>query len=219
MMKKMKLRWPFALIATAAVLVVAGCGDQRTPAVAKNEALPEVVTPPKRDHNYEVREDMDYGYAAAISQNAQNGGQVAPKILMFKYAGQRDGKHQVHASDGVNFTAIECSSPCEVMKIMNFIDKDYLRGTVRVERIKNQPGTIANLVMDDALHGRLNNYGMSRGNQTFQVWVDEKVGYQERLVKAVAKTAVPDECLKRYDLSGATGGELPRPEHCKKLNP
>lgn len=31
--------------------------------------------------------------------------------------------------------------------------------------------------------------------------------------------SIPDECLKRYDLSKPTGGELPRPDHCKKLNP
>lgn len=213
----MKLSLIFAVMSAA--VFVAGCGDQQTPAVAKKEAGAEIIKPQKRGHNYEMREGMDYGYSAAISQDAQKSGQVAPKILMFKYAGQRDGKHQVHSSDGVNFTAIECSSPCEVMKIMNFIDKDYLRDTVHVERIKNQPGTIANLVIDDALNGRLNNYGMGRGKQTFQVWVDERAGYQEHLIKAPAKQAIPDECLKRYDLSKPTGGEVPRPDHCKKLNP
>lgn len=196
--------------------------QQKSPVVSQ-ESPPlstAVQAPPKPAHNYEVRDGMDYGYSAAISQDAQKSGQVAPKIIMFKYAGQRDGKHQVHSSDGVNFTAVECFSPCEVMKIMNFINKDYLRDTVHVERIKNQPGTIANLVMEDALNGRLNNYGMGRGKQTFQVWVDERAGYQEHLVKAPpAKQAIPDECLKRYDLSKPTGGELPRPEHCKKLNP
>ena len=126
---------------------------------------------------------MEYGYASAISADQKNKGQVATKILMFKYAGERDGKHQVHTTDGIHFSAIECSSPCEVMKIMDFIDKDYLRGTVRVDRIKNQPGSVANSVMEDAIAGKLRQYGIGRDKQRFQVWVDEKKGYREFIAK------------------------------------
>lgn len=176
------------VVAIAAVVsLVLGCSDGQSVASAKNEVKTEAAQVKKREHNYEVRDGMDYGYSAAISQDAQQSGQVAPKILMFKYAGQRDGKYQVHTSDGLRFTAIECSSPCEVVKVMTFVDKDYLRDTVHVERIKNQPGSLANLVMDDALNGRLNNYGMERGKQKYQVWVDEKQGYREYLVKVPAK--------------------------------
>lgn len=108
-MKKMKLRWPFALIATAAVLVVAGCGDQRTPAVAKNEALPEVVTPPKRDHNYEVREDMDYGYAAVVDRAAKVPGvgdrAAAPVAVAARVAWLPKTKRQMRKLEGLNIAA------------------------------------------------------------------------------------------------------------------
>lgn len=30
---------------------------------------------------------------------------------------------------------------------------------------------------------------------------------------------IPDECLKRYDLSSTRGGELPRSEFCRRINP
>lgn len=30
---------------------------------------------------------------------------------------------------------------------------------------------------------------------------------------------IPDECLKRYDLTGRIGVELPRSEFCKQINP
>lgn len=31
--------------------------------------------------------------------------------------------------------------------------------------------------------------------------------------------SIPDECLKRYDLSSPKGGELPRSEFCRQINP
>jgi hypothetical protein len=159
-------------------LLLQGCNNSpsdNAPAVS--------IAPPKPDHYYEVVEDMAYGYTAALSLEDKQRGVAAPKVLMFRYAGMRDGKHQVHQSDGMRFTAIECSNPCEVLKIMTFIDQDYLRSQVHVERMKNMPGSIANRVFEDALKGKLKTYGIGRGKNNFQPWVDEKAGYREHLVK------------------------------------
>lgn len=32
-------------------------------------------------------------------------------------------------------------------------------------------------------------------------------------------SAIPDECMKRYDLSSSKGEALPRPEFCRRINP
>lgn len=141
-----------------------------------------------RPHNYEFRDGMDYGYKRALSADQVAAGQATASLVMFRYAGERDGKHQVHSSDGNVFTALECERPCRVIKVLSFVDADYLRDNVRVERLEYQPGTIAASVMDDAFAGRLNQYGMSRGNKAFQVWVDER-GRREFAVKSSAQPA------------------------------
>lgn len=181
---------PFGVaIVFAGGLWLSGSSSETPP--DQQAALPRpapVAAQSKPAHHYQIREGMDFGYSEAISEQAQKSGQVAAKVTMFRYAGQRDGRHQVHTSDGTTFTAIECATPCEVLKIMSFIDQPYLRHTVHVERYRNEPGSVANAVLDDALNGRLNQYGMERGKQRFQVWVDEKNGYQEIAVKASEKS-------------------------------
>lgn len=38
-------------------------------------------------------------------------------------------------------------------------------------------------------------------------------------ITALTPSSMPDECLKRYDLSSPKGGEIPRSEFCKRINP
>ena len=182
---------------------------------ASTGALPQTSAP----HNYEAREGMDYAYSAALSSDARAAGQLAPQVMMFRYAGERDGRHQVHSRDAVSFVALECAKPCQVVKVMTFIDQDLLRKTVAVQRFKYEQGSLAHAVFEDVFNGQLHQYGMGRGNKRYQVWVDDQQGYRELPLKVAAKPALPDECLKRYDLTKADGGELPRSERCKKLNP
>lgn len=69
---------------------------------------------------------------------------------------------------------------------MRFVDSDYLRDKVHVERIAFQAGTVAAAVLEDAFGGKLHQYGISRGHKAYQVWVDERAGRREIQVKAPA---------------------------------
>jgi hypothetical protein len=134
-------------------------------------------------HAYEIRDGMKYGYSAAVSDDQKRAGQVASAVMMFSYAGQRDGKHQLHTTDGTVFTAIECSDPCDVMKVMTFVDKDYLRQNIKVEYLKNTVGSVANFALSDAFKGYLNQYGIERGGVAHHVWMDEQKGLRESPIK------------------------------------
>ncbi len=151
--------------------------------VATAQVTPaSLVARPKR-HAYEMRDGMKYGYTTVVSEESRRAGQVANAVLMFSYAGERDGKHQLHTTDGNVFTALECSNPCELMKAMTFIDKDYLRQNIKVEYLKNTVGSVANLAISDALDGYLNQYGIERGKVAHQVWMDEQKGLREIPIK------------------------------------
>lgn len=85
--------------------------------------------------------------------------------------------------DGSTVTGMECAKPCEIVKIMSFIDTDKLRKAVHVERIVNQPGTLAHAVFEDALSGKLRQYGIERGGRRYQMWVESKLGFMKYLIK------------------------------------
>jgi hypothetical protein len=148
----------------------------------------QAAAPSPKLHNYEVKDGMDYGYTRALSDAERNAGKAAPSVIMFRYAGERDGRHQVHASDGTTFTALECERPCRVIKSMSFVDADYLRDKVHVERLTYQSGTVAAAVFDDVFAGQLRQYGVARGTKSYQVWVDERAGRREHLVKPATAT-------------------------------
>lgn len=139
-------------------------------------------------HNFQVQDGLQYGYKAAISETARASGQVAPQILMFRFAGERDGKFQVHTVEGNAVTALECTKPCKVVKTIAFIDANYLRQSTQVSHMAYEPGTIAYAVFEDALNGRLRPYGMERGNKRYQVWVEEKRGFREYPVPPAKKS-------------------------------
>ena len=139
-------------------------------------------------HFYDFNEGLEYGYSAAISTNQQQAGLSANQVIMVKYAGERNGKYQIHLSQGNVVTAIECSNPCEVMKIMSFIDADYMRDQVNVERFRFNLGTVGGMAITDALSGELRQYAVGIDGKRYQLWVEEDRGYRRYpLVQAKAK--------------------------------
>lgn len=174
----------FLLVAGALVTLVVGGAAishyQATQLVAspsnktQGEPTSMVAKPAPRAHNYYVKDGMDYGYPRALSSVEKQAGQAAEAVVMFRYAGVRDGKHQVHSHDGQLFIAFECENPCGVIKAMSFIDADMLRDTVKIERFVNAKGTVAAGVFEDVFAGELRQYGMERGNKRYQVWVDDR---------------------------------------------
>lgn len=152
-----------------ALVLLAACGPQQ-------DAPKPVEAPPKKDHNYVMQDGMKYGYPAAISEDARKAGQVAEQLIMVLYAGEREGKHQAHIMDGVTVSAMECASPCDYVKIMTYIDNAYLRNQVKVEHMAVAPNSVARFVMDDAISGKLKQYGVGIEGKSYNVWVDEKKG-------------------------------------------
>lgn len=133
---------------------------------------------PLKDHNYVMQDGLQYGYPAAISADARQSGQVAETLVMVYYAGERDGKMQAHIMDGMTVTAIECARPCDYIKIMTYIDNEYLRDQIKVERIAAAPGSVGYLIMEDAMNGKLRQYGRGVAGKQYSMWVDEQKGMQ-----------------------------------------
>lgn len=149
------------------------------------DATPTLVAAPAmKAHNYDVHDGTEYGYTSAVSQAQREAGQVGANIIMFRYAGERDGVHQLHMIKGSVYQALECRAPCEVVKIMTVMDLDGSRRDVHVERVRNQPGMLAGMALDDAFHGRLEAYVETYDEKRFEVWVDERKGLVRTLTKA-----------------------------------
>lgn len=142
-----------------------------------------VAQTPARGHHYDLKEGVDYGYTAAQSQP----GQVGNMILMFNYAGQRDGKHQVHTRQAGVVSAYECAAPCDIIKVMSVVDIQGLRRNVDVQRIRAVPNMIGAMALADAIAGRLERTveyidGTKQGRHA-EVWIDEQKGLTRTTLK------------------------------------
>ena len=164
-------RWFVALVL---VMGLVGCGDDGKGVKPSTPTMPA--------HNYIVKDGMKYGYPAAISENDKKAGQVAEKMVMAMYAGERGGKHQVHILDGTTVTAIECSSPCSYIKTMTYIDNPYLKNTINTEHINASPKSLGFMIMQDAMSGALRQYAREINNKRYSMWVDEQKGMQRFLM-------------------------------------
>lgn len=127
------------------------------------------------DHNYSLKEGSEYGYEQAVSDAEIQQGHGASTLIMFKYAGQKDGKHQAYSKDGGVTTVLECASPCEFIKIMVFAKGI---GHVKTERMRATEGTIGWLVISDALNGKLDPFIGDENGRKFTVWFDEMKSVQ-----------------------------------------
>jgi hypothetical protein len=138
-------------------------------------AIPVYAQVPASGHYYDLKEGVEYGYTTA-----KQPGQAGQPIIMVTYAGQRDGKHQVHTRIATMISAYECSAPCEIIKAMTVVDIDGLRRTVDVQRIRSAPNMIGAMALADAMAGRLERTveyidGTKQGRHA-EVWVDERKG-------------------------------------------
>lgn len=148
---------------------------------------PAPAAAPSREHYYDFKEGIDYGYTAELSETQRQAGQAASNVIVVNYAGQRDGKYQIHMRQGTMLFAFECSVPCDVMKILSVLDADDLRQQVTVERVRPSPGMIAAMALRDAASGKLEEYveyidGDRKGRHV-TLWVDERRGLTRTIVK------------------------------------
>lgn len=161
-----------AAILVAGVVLFLGCSEKPAQLVVSPTPKPQPA------HNYAMKDGMQYGYTRALSDVERQAGQVGNQLVMAYYAGERGGKYQAHIMDGVTVQAIECEKPCEYAKIMTYIDNPLLKDQIKVERMKAAPGTIAWLIMDDAMNGRLRVYGRDVNGKPHSAWVDGSRGMQ-----------------------------------------
>ena len=147
--------------------------DQALP-VAKNVG-PEFSAPPPPRHNWTYRDGNQYGYEQGISDEQRAQGQVATKLLMFRFNGERDGKYQAYVRDGDYASVLECQSPCEYVKSMVFTGRGK---AIRTEHMRAVSGSIASALIEDMRDGDLELYTFEREGKRYSHWFDEKTGVQ-----------------------------------------
>lgn len=189
---------PFAWkvgVCVFAVSVGAVCGPliqqwlaNRQPAQPVSYPIQTAVAPaPPRSHNYDLKDGVDYGYTVLVTDEQRKFGKEGAEIIMFSYAGERDGKHQVHHRQAGIITAYECSTPCDIVKVLSAMDIDGLRKTVNVERLRSSPNMIAAMALQDAMTGKLQTYSeypeaAPKGTR-LDVWLDDRKGITRTIRK------------------------------------
>lgn len=134
-------------------------------------------------HNYTVVDGREYGYPQEVSTSAKQEGRVAGSVIMFRYAGVRNGKHQLLVVKGDVITAFECAEPCQVIKVMAVPTITAPVGAVHIEHLQYNPASIAGAAIDDAVNGRLELYeDVDNLGRKTHMWIDEKVGLRRELI-------------------------------------
>lgn len=162
-------------IAAAFAVVLFGCEQQESPRAAANDPAKIAPPVPVKTHNYSLRDGYEYGYERALSNEDRNKGQATSALMMAKYAGQRDGKHQVYIKNTEVAGAVivaECTNPCDFLKSMVF----YQGNLVSSERMRVMPGLIGWMMLEDAINGELEQFVTEKNNRKATVWFDEKKG-------------------------------------------
>jgi hypothetical protein len=168
----------FLFFITALIIIIPKQAD--TSEVAKTAELPvkaevkndEPVVVAQPTHNYSLKDGFEYGYEQALSENAEDAGQIATTLVMFKYAGKQDGKHQVYSKTNEYLTTvIECAEPCEFIKISQYIKGNGLSNT---ERMRAVPGSVGFGVIEDAINGQLEQYVGEKEGKKFTIWFGDK---------------------------------------------
>lgn len=177
--------WKLSAAAMALLLIV-GCSQQNNtstaasqPAISDASAASEAVV---EKHNYVVKDGLEYGYESELSQNDKDQGKVANTVLMFRFAGEKDGRYQVYIKQGDLSEVAECEKPCDYIKIMRFsgnvmIDKEMVSG-------RNQ--SIGRMALDDAINGYMEQFvgtPTRGGTKPYHVWFTE----QGRILEPVTK--------------------------------
>lgn len=154
--------------------------DQPVAQASGETSLP--LPPPAPRHNWTYRDGNQYGYEQGISEEQRAQGQVATKLLMFRFNGERDGKFQAYVRDGDYVSVLECQSPCEYVKSMVFAGGGK---AIRTEHMRAVSGSIASALIEDMRDGDLELYTFEREGKRYSNWFDEKTGVKRNPVNAV----------------------------------
>jgi hypothetical protein len=169
-----------AAIISILILTLVGCTEEIHPPGQQNtdsSVAPQVSSSPARDHNYDFVDGMEYGYTLASTEADEQNGVATNDITMFKYAGNKDGLHQLHTNQGPLLISIECAHPCNVAKIMSVMDLSHeIEAPVIVERTRLKENSIAALALEDAAKGKLKSYYREVNGKKYSAWVMQEKG-------------------------------------------
>lgn len=163
-------------------LAMAGCGTEQQAAATPDKPAQVVPPEPVKDHQYSMKDGMEYGYERAVSAEEANQGAAASNLIMVKYAGKNGDDYQAYIRDGSVFAVFQCSNPCEFIKIMTYLGGEH----VKTERMRATEGTVGWSIMADAINGKLQPYMGEKNGRKFNVWFDEKNGLQQLWIDAKA---------------------------------
>jgi hypothetical protein len=165
------------VVVIAPVMVACTKRDASTEQQAAIPPTPELETVVPRDHYYDYQDGMQYGYTLAVSADDKAAGKASSQVTMFFYAGERGGRYQLHTRQANMLSAIECTMPCDVAKVLTIMDAPGVpASTISVNRVRFAPNSVAYLALTDAANGKLNQYGLGDTEKQYTVWVDQDKG-------------------------------------------
>ena len=144
--------------------------EQNQTAEAQEAQAPVQEKPATKAHGYGIKDGNEYGYESAISEDDAKAGQVANKVMMMRYSGEKDGKYQVHSKDGSATLVLECDKQCDYIKTMVFVDNQMMQK----EMLKGGNGSIASIALADAINGQLEPYVEESKGKKYHIWYSEK---------------------------------------------
>ncbi len=163
------------VIALTSVFALTACNQQPAAAIAVPEQAEIAPAPVQIDHYYSMKDGFEYGYEQGISVDSTNAGQLASTLLMFKFAGEKDGVYQAYTKNSMGaFDVIQCTNPCDYLKEMIFFNGAH----IKTERIKAVEGSIGWTVMADAINGDMDRYVGQQNGKKVNVWFTEQGGMQ-----------------------------------------
>lgn len=133
---------------------------------ADRSGSPVVETPtatPAPQHNYVHKEDGEYGYQPAISEEESRNGVAQKPLVLVRYFGNANDtiKLELRGGDSEAKTVVACKGQCDVAKVTTYIGN--IKGETQTIRIS--PQSLIGAILDDALAGELEVYGKNRKAQ------------------------------------------------------
>lgn len=124
---------------------------------------------PRQPH-YALREGTAYGYEPALTDDDRRQGVAAKDLVMFRYAGERAGVHQVISGTRDVTLAFTCAMPCDYVTL-----RAYDRGVLaQTSRMAAQPGMLARQALEDAAAGLLDRHTTTLKGKPVWVWFGDK---------------------------------------------
>ena len=139
----------------------------------------------KPQHYHVLQDGYQFGYERQLSQELANTGQAAAPLVMLRYLGEQDGKHQIVETEGATDLVMECANPCKFIKIMGFVGGEF----AEKQHLKYVPGIVAYYAFEDAFNGQLKQFVYEKSGKQVHLWFDEQ--------KGMIKKPVPKQTLDK----------------------